>query len=153
MKPFMIAMATAASLAGATLIGAEAHASPKFGGPGGFKAGPMKPVGPGGFKPGGFKPGGFKHGGVKPGGFKPSGFKHGPGKLAMPHKPGKGGGAWKHPHKPGHGHLRRPHWGHGYGWGAAGLAYFASPIYVGAYETCDWVRIKTRHGLRWRPYC
>lgn len=120
MKPFMIAMATAASLVGAALLGAEANAAPQFGGPGGFKAGAMKPLDQIKFKPGG------KHGAIKP---------------------GKG---WKPPHKHGHhGHWRGRHWGHGYGWGA----YFASPIYVGTYAACDWVRIKTRHGWRWRPYC
>ncbi len=144
MKTFTIAIAAAAALMGATLINTQASAGPGFGGPGGFKPGIGKGGG-GGFKPGGFKPGGFKPGGFKPGGFKPGGFK-----------PGMGGGAWKKPH-PGHGH---GHWGHGrgrgWGYGAvgfAGAAYFARPVYTSAYVECEWVRVRTAHGLRWRPYC
>ena len=69
-------------------------------------------------------------------------------------KPGMGGGAWKHPH---HGH---GHWGHGRGrgWGYAavgfaGAAYFARPLYTSAYSECEWVRVRTEFGPRWRPYC
>ncbi|MFN3889843.1 MAG: hypothetical protein ACK4MV_05540 [Beijerinckiaceae bacterium] len=149
MKTYLIAMAAAASLAGATLISAEASAAP-YGGPGGFKPGPMKPGG--GFKPG---PGAIKPGAMKPGG----GFKPGPGGLAVgPGKPGKGGGAWKPPHK-GHGH-GYGHWkGNRWGYAAAGfagaatVAYFASPVYTSAYYGCDWVRVPTEYGWRWRPYC
>jgi hypothetical protein len=129
MKTFTIALAAAASLVGAAFISTQASAAP-----GGFKPGIGK--GGGGFKPGGFKPGGFK-----PGGFKP----------------GMGGGAWKKPH-PGYGH-----WGHGRGrgWGyaAAGVAgvatvaYFARPVYTSAYAECEWVRVRTEFGPRWRPYC
>ena len=130
MKTFAIALAAAASLVGAAFLSTQASAAPGFGG-GGFKPGIGK--GGGGFKPGGFKPGGFK-----PGGFKP----------------GMGGGAWKHPH---HGH---GHWGHGRGrgWGYAavgfaGAAYFARPLYTSAYSECEWVRVRTEFGPRWRPYC
>ncbi len=130
MKTFTIALAAAASLVGAAFLSTQASAAPGFGG-GGFKPGIGK--GGGGFKPGGFKPGGFK-----PGGFKP----------------GMGGGAWKHPH---HGH---GHWGHGRGrgWdyaavGFAGAAYFARPLYTSAYSECEWVRVRTEFGPRWRPYC
>lgn len=148
MKTLMITMAAAASLAGATFISAEASAAP-YGGPGGFKAGSMKPIGPGG----------FKAGPMKPGGLKPGGFKPGSGGLALgPGKPGKGGGAWKGPYKGphkghGHGHWGGPYWGYGGYGAAASVAYFASPVYVGAYEACEWVRVRTSHGWRWRPYC
>lgn len=125
MKSLMIAMAAAASLAGATFISAEASAKPGYGGPGGFKTGPMKP-------------GGFKGGGV----WKPPHKGHGH----------WGHGRWGHGHS-GHGHWSGGHWGYGHGWGVARASWFASPIYVGSYAACDWVRIRTRHGWRWRPYC
>jgi hypothetical protein len=145
MKTFSIALAAAVTLAGAAFINSEASAAP-----GGFKPGIGK--GGGGFKPGGFKPGGFKPGGFKPGpgaGFKPGGFKPGGPKFG-------GGGAWKPPHKGGHhGHWRGNRWGYA-AVGLAGVAtaaYFAHPVYTAAYEDCEWVRVRTEYGPRWRAYC
>ena len=131
MKMFTIAIAAATALMGATFINTAASAGPGFGGPGGFKPGIGKGGG-GGFKPGGFKPG-----------------------MGKKIHPGHGHGKWGH----GHGHWGHGHgYGHGRGWGYgavgfAGAAYFARPVYTCAYVECEWVRVRTAHGLRWRPYC
>lgn len=130
MKTFTIAIAAAAALMGATFVNSQASAAPGHGGHGGFRPG----LG-GGFKP---HPG---HGLVRPGHVRPG-----------------------HGHiRPGHirpGHIRPGHWGHGHGrgwgYGAVGFAsaaYFARPVYTSAYVECEWVRVRTAHGLRWRPYC
>lgn len=142
MKTFTIAIAAAASLVGATFVNSKATAAPGFQGPGNFQS-KMGGGGGGGYKPGHFKAGNFKPG-VKPG------LKPGPGGFAA--APGKGGGgAWKHPHK-GHGNWH----GNGWGYAAAGLvgaAYFARPLYTSTYSECEWVRVRTEFGPRWRPYC
>lgn len=143
MKTFKIALAAAATLAGAALVSTESSAAP-FGGPGGFKPAPMG----GGFKPGGFKPGVIKPGVVKPGVIKPIGPVGGLKPIGP--KPG-GGGVWKPPHK-GHGHWHGGGWGYAAA-GAAALGYFAQPVYTSAYYGCEWVRVPTEYGWRWRPYC
>lgn len=152
MKTFRIALAATVTLAGAALISTQASAGP-LGGPGGFKPGPMG----GGFKPGGFKPGVVKPVVIKPGVIKPGPFKPiGPigGLKPIGPKPG-GGGVWKPPHK-GHGHWHGGGWGYaaaGAVVGAAALGYYARPVYTSDYYGCEWVRVPTEYGWRWRPYC
>jgi hypothetical protein len=131
MKTFTIALAAAASLWGATFLTTEASAAPGFRGHGGFGHG----VSGGGFRPGGFRPAGVRPGAIRPGVIRP-------------------GAGWRHP---GHGHWGHGR-GHGRGWGYAavgfaGAAYFARPLYTSAYSECQWVRVRTEFGPRWRPYC
>jgi hypothetical protein len=139
MKSINIALAAAATLMGAAFINTEASAAPGWrgGGPG---LAPMRPLPPGALRPPGFRPPGIMSprplgpvGGIRPG--RPGGhFPGGP-------RPGGHGGHWGHP---------------GWVYPAAGFvaaSYFARPVYTAAYAECEWVRVRTAHGLRWRPYC
>ena len=147
MKTFAIAIAAIATLGPAALVNTQAAAAPGY-----YSPGKMKPVGPGGFKPGQIKP-------VGPGGFKPhkpigpiGGLKP-PESLSQASTPFPPGAGWGPGKKHGHWH------GNQWGYAAAGLAgvatvaYFARPVYTAAYEDCEWLRVQTAYGWRWRPYC
>ena len=50
----------------------------------------------------------------------------------------------------------RPHWDHGGGYGGnswGGYQVFARPVYAARYEDCEWVRVRTPYGSRWRAVC
>lgn len=61
--------------------------------------------------------------------------------------------------RPGHGwrghhghHFARHHWRHRHwGWRAPARAFYAAPVYGAA--TCEWARVRTPWGPRWRRVC
>ena len=38
-------------------------------------------------------------------------------------------------------------WGHGYG---PGFRFYNRPIYSSSYDDCEWARVRTPYGMRWR---
>lgn len=60
-----------------------------------------------------------------------------------------GGHGWRGHH--GHHFARHPWRHHHWGWRRPAIGFYAAPVYAGL--ACEWARVRTPYGPRWRRVC